>query len=294
MFKKSFFIFSILFSFIIQLQAQEAEHVILIGIDGLGANYLQEIENVPNIKKMMKNGSHSMEARCIRPSSSAANWAAMTMGAGPELTGYTKWDSQTPEIPSRVKGDYDIFPTIFELLRKEKSDAEIGVIYTWSGIGYLYPKEVIDKDLHTNSDSLTLAKATEYIETDRPNLLFLHFDNVDGAGHGIGWGTDEYREAVEKMDERIGAILESVKKAGIEDKTVILTTADHGGSGQNHGGDDINEMEIPWIITGPGIKKDYQLKGSVMTFDTAATIAEIFELTPPQVWIGRPVTEAFE
>lgn len=30
-----------------------------------------------------------------------------------------------------------------------------------------------------------------------------------------------------------------------------------------------------------------------MTFDTAATIAYIFGLKTPQVWIGRPVEEAF-
>jgi len=30
-----------------------------------------------------------------------------------------------------------------------------------------------------------------------------------------------------------------------------------------------------------------------MTYDTAATIASILKLKPPQVWIGRPLEAAF-
>jgi arylsulfatase A-like enzyme len=51
-------------------------------------------------------------------------------------------------------------------------------------------------------------------------------------------------------------------------------------------------MEIPWVIKGPGIKRNHEVKQSIMTFDTAATIAYLFGLTPPQVWIGRPVFES--
>lgn len=280
--------------FFLKAQAPHTEHVVLIGIDGLGANYLQEADAIPNLKRLMAQGSYTLQARCIRPSSSAANWAAMTMGAGPALTGYTQWDSQTPEIPSRVTGKYGIFPTIFEILHEQKPNSEIGILYTWEGIGYLFPKEVINHNQNTNDDNLTEEKAITYIQEKRPKLLFLHFDDVDGAGHSIGWGTDAYISAIEKMDKRIGNIVEATKDAGIYKNTIFIVTADHGGFEQSHGGDHLEEMEIPWIIAGPGIKKNTEIKNSIITFDTAATIAYIFGLEPPQVWTGRPAKEVFK
>src|SRR5882757_8575877 len=96
-------------------QIKGVRHVILIGVDGMGANYLSNAE-IPTMTMMMHNGTYTLHARSVSPSSSADNWAAMIMGAGPELTGYTEWDSKTPEIPSRITDEYNMFPSIFTLL----------------------------------------------------------------------------------------------------------------------------------------------------------------------------------
>ena len=273
-------------------QIKAVKHVILIGVDGMGANYLSKAENIPVMKMMMREGAYTLHARCVMPSSSADNWAAMTMGAGPSLTGYTEWNSQKPEIPSRVTDQYGLFPSLFALMREQRPSSTIGVIYSWSGIGYLFPKEAVNKDDAAGSDSATLSHAVEYIKNTKPDLLFIHFDGVDAAGHGIGWGTPAYYQAVQTVDTRIGQIIQAVKDAGIAKNTVLLVTADHGGINQGHGGKTLQEMEIPWIIYGKEIKKG-ELTQSIMTYDTAATIAWIFGLKTPQVWIGRPVKTAF-
>ncbi|MDO8993602.1 MAG: alkaline phosphatase, partial [Daejeonella sp.] len=88
-------------------------------------------------------------------------------------------------------------------------------------------------------------------------------------------------------------ILKSIKEAGIEKNTVVLFTADHGGVNKGHGLISMNEMQIPWIMRGPGIQRNRELTESIMTFDTAATIAKLLKLKVPQAWIGRPVKGAF-
>lgn len=290
---------TILFLFIsipllLQAQVKGVKHVILIGVDGMGANYLKKADSIPVMKMMMKDGAYTLHARCVMPSSSADNWAAMTMGAGPSLTGYTEWNSETPEIPSRVTDQYSMFPSIFTLLREQRPSSKVGVIYTWQGIGYLFPKKAVNKDDNANYDSVTTKDAVQYIKTDKPDFLFMHFSNVDGAGHSIGWGTPAYYSAIQQIDVRIGEIIQAVKDADMMNNTVIIVTADHGGINKGHGGKTLNEMEIPWIIYGRDIKKRVELTQSIMTFDTAATIAYIFGLKTPQVWIGRPVKEAFK
>ena len=41
------------------------------------------------------------------------------------------------------------------------------------------------------------------------------------------------------------------------------------------------EIEIPWIIAGPGVAAGRELKKPVNTYDTALTVAHIFGLKPP-------------
>ena len=273
--------------------SQKIKHVILIGSDGFGA-YAFENAKIPNLRAMMKEGSWSLQTRTVLPSSSAANWASMVMGAGPELHGYTTWGSKKPDMPPRVVDEYGMFPSVYSLLRKAKPESEIGVIYEWDGIGYLFPKAAVNKDQNADGDIAVTNAATSYIKEKKPNFLFVHLHDVDSVGHMIGHGTPEYYAAIERTDTHIGSILKSIEDAGIAESTVVLFSADHGGINKGHGLITMNEMQIPWIIKGPGIIKNQDLSQSIMTFDTAATIAELLKLKAPQVWIGRPVKSAFK
>jgi predicted AlkP superfamily pyrophosphatase or phosphodiesterase len=280
------------------LRAQQAkvrgiEHVILIGVDGFGA-YAFEKANVPNLRALMKEGSWTLKARTVLPSASAPNWASMVMGVGPELHGYTKWGSKEPDLPARELDEYGMFPNIYTLLRKAKPKSEIGVIYEWDGIGYLFPKAAVNKDQNCDGDIAIDNAATAYIKEQKPNFLFVHLHDVDSVGHNAGHGTPEYYAAIERTDTHIGNIINSIREAGIMDKTVIIFTADHGGINKGHGAISMQEMQIPWIIAGPGINRNKEITDSIMTFDTAATIAALFKIKPPQVWIGRPVGAAFK
>ncbi|WP_291913346.1 alkaline phosphatase [Chitinophaga sp. CB10] len=275
-------------------QVKGVRHVILIGMDGFGAYSFPKADN-PVMKQMMQEGAWTLEARSVLPSSSAVNWASMVMGAGPELHGYTEWDSKVPELPSRVLDQYGMFPSIYTLLREQKPKAEIGVIYSWQGIGHLFPKQAVNYSLGTkDNDSLATAAAIDYLKAKQPDFLFIHFDEPDGVGHNIGHHTPEYYEQVKKNDALLGKIFQGIKDAGMWDNSIIILTADHGGIRKGHGGKSMDEMQIPWIIRGPGVKKNTQITNSVMTYDTAATIAWIFGLKTPQVWTGRPVTAAFK
>ena len=110
-----------------------AGHVIYIGLDGWGAYSLPEAD-MPNVKSLMEKGCWTLCKRTVLPSSSAPNWASMFMGAGPELHGYTTWGAQHSELPSRVILKNNIFPTVFQIARDSYPEAEIGVLYDWSGI----------------------------------------------------------------------------------------------------------------------------------------------------------------
>ena len=263
------------FTFSCFAQNWKADHVFLIGLDGWGAYSVEKAE-MPNVKTLMDAGCYTLKKRSVLPSSSAVNWASMFMGAGPELHGYTEWGSKTPELPSRVVNEHHIFPTIFSELRKAVPDAEIGVLYEWDGIKSL------------------CEMACKYITEKKPVLTAICFDNPDHVGHVDGHDTPAYYAKLKELDGYVGRIVDAIKEAGIYDNSIIIVTADHGGINKGHGGKTMQEMETPFIIAGKNVKKGGIFDESMMQFDCASTVAFIFGLKQPQVWIGRPMIQLFK
>ena len=270
-----------------------AKHVILIGSDGFGA-YAFKKGKFPNLRKMMKGGGYSLQARAVLPSSSAVNWASMIMGSPPELHGYTEWGSKTPEVPSRIIGKGKIYPSIFSVIDEEMPEAKKGVVYTWGGIGSLFEKNMVDIDVNGESDEATMQTALDFFNTNKPAFTFIHFSAPDGAGHNIGHDTPEYYADAEKIDGLVGNILSNLEQSGMMDDTVIIFSSDHGGINKGHGGKTLLEMEIPWIIYGKDISAKGKLDSSIITYDTAVTIAHILGLETPEFWRGKNIKEAFE
>lgn len=275
----------------------KAGHVFIIGLDGWGA-YSVEKADMPNVKGLMEAGCYTLKKRSVLPSSSAVNWASMFNGAGPELHGYTEWGSRTPELPSRVLNENGIFPTVFSELRKASPEAEIGVLYEWDGIKYLVDTLSLSHHAlapdYTQNPTALCEMACRYISEKKPVLSAICFDNPDHVGHADGHDTQAYYDTLKELDGYIGRILDAIKEAGIYDNSIIIVTSDHGGINTTHGGKTMMEMETPFIIAGKNIKKSGAFEESMMQFDCAATVATIFGLTQPQVWIGRPMMQVFE
>lgn len=275
----------------------KAEHVFLIGLDGWGV-YSVEKADMPNVKALMDAGCYTLKKRSVLPSSSAVNWVSMFIGAGPELHGYTEWGSKTPELPSRVLNEHGIFPTVFNELRKADPKAEIGALYEWDGIKYLV--DTLALNYHAQAPDYNkyptglCEMSRKYITEKKPNLVTICFDNPDHVGHADGHDTPAYYAKLKELDGYIGQIVDAIKAAGIYDNSIIIITADHGGINKEHGGKTMQEMETPFIIAGKNIKKGGAFEESMMQFDCASTIAYIFGLKQPQVWIGRPMMQVFK
>ena len=298
--KKVFFIHHLfLFTFCLPNYAAKwrAEHVIMIGIDGWGA-YSVENAKIPNIKSLMNNGCYTLKKRSVLPSASAINWASMFNGAGTEIHGYTEWGSRTPEIPSMVVNEHGIFPTIYSIIQEKYPKAETGCLYEWEGIKYLVVDTLSIKyfakanGYQKKTDELC-CMAEDYIKSKQPNFLAVCFDQLDHVGHKEGHDTPAYYSKLEELDKYVGRIIEAIKEAGIYDDTIIIVTADHGGINKGHGGKTLQEMQIPFIISGKNIRKDGAFQECMMQYDTASTIAYIFKLQQPQAWIGRPLKQVF-
>ena len=275
-------------------QVPGVNHVVIIGCDGLSPDGIRKAKT-PSMDSLMQRGAYTLQARGVMPTSSSSNWASMIMGAGPEQHGVTSngWRPDKFEIAPTTVGSGGIFPTIFSVLRGQQPSAVIACFHDWGGFGHLFEREALDVIEDTDGPVNTTERAVAYFKAKQPDLTFIHLDHIDHAGHKYGHGTPEYYKSVEEADRLIGETIRGLKATGILDQTILIITSDHGGVGKGHGGATMAEIEILWIIAGPGVAPAKELTSFVNTYDTAATVAHIFGLVVPDCWIAKPVVEAF-
>ncbi|SIQ29700.1 alkaline phosphatase family protein [Maribacter ulvicola] len=270
-------------------------HVVVIGFDGLSPDGLQNA-HTPTFDKLISEGASTMHARAVLPTSSSTNWASMIMGAGPEQHGITSnsWEKDNLVLPAVTQSEPFLFPSIFHLIREQRKSEKIGAIYHWGGFGRLFEKSAVDFNENSATEEETAVSASSYIKVKNPLFTFIHFDHIDHAGHEFGHGTKEYYASVEKGDSLLAKVMKAIAESDLAGNTMVVVSSDHGGTGKGHGGESLDEVEIPFILWGKGIKKNYQIKYPVYQYDNAATVAHALNIKTPRAWIGKPVLEAFE
>lgn len=108
---------------------------------------------------------------------------------------------------------------------------------------------VIDQDPAT-----MVSTFVKQLESKPPALSFVHLNQPDGVGHGIGWGTPAYMTAVQMMDALLGQIVAALRAPNLVDHTALIVTADHGGVNNHHADQtDQRNFEIPFYVMAPGV-----------------------------------------
>jgi len=260
-------------------------HVIIISEDGLRPDALMDVRP-PVHDGIMKKGAYSLEARTIRHASTLPSHAAMLSGFDMGEHGLS-WNSWQPQ-----RG-YIHVPTIFDAAcraggkaaafvgkRKLEHIAHPGSVDVFSRPG-LFCKSVVKE-------------AAKYFVEQKPEVEFVHFSDPDERGHAVGWMSDPQMDAIRHTDRCLGTLVDAVTAAGLDNETLFILSADHGGHGRNHSGSIKEDRLIPWIAWGPGVRRGHRIKSPVSTLDTAATALWALGYPNPPGLQGRPVLEAFE
>mgnify|MGYP002687603458 FL=1 len=118
--------------------------------------------------------------------------------------------------------------------------------------------------------------------------------HTDHAGHQHKWMSPEYIHSIEEADVEIGKLLDKMKQEGLYEDTHFMFLTDHGGIEYGHGGVSVDEMIVPWGITGPKIVKGLKIEEPNNTVNTASVILRLFRVDQPACWTGEIPSTIFK
>ena len=102
----------------------------------------------------------------------------------------------------------------------------------------------------------------------------------------------DYYALISHLDRNIGNIINTLRKTGLYDNTIIVYAADNGLAAGSHGllgKQNLYEhsMKVPLIITGPGIPADKGSDAFVYLFDIFPTLTELCNVPLPPETDGK-------
>jgi predicted AlkP superfamily pyrophosphatase or phosphodiesterase len=214
----------------------------------------------------------------------------MFKGVGPEAHGYIDWDTRNPAFEVTSTDEKGNFPSFFSIYRAAFPEREMGYLYQWEGMKYIFDMDDFDySEQFPVSDSGCDAMrdaAVTYILDKRPSLAVFVWDYPDHIGHSIGWYSDEYMNGLNHIDSIIEDVVNSCIEAEIIDNTFFVITSDHGGHGKTHGQAVMTDLETPFFLLGKGIIPG-EIQGPLMQYDVAAILADYMSLQHPEGWRGK-------
>jgi predicted AlkP superfamily pyrophosphatase or phosphodiesterase len=263
--------------------------VLLIILDGCRPDALQQA-NTPHLDSLWREGAYTWTAQSVMPSVTLPCHNSMFRGIDPARHGVG---------PDNVfKASALAFPSVLDVAAQ--GNKHNAMFYSWEQLrdlgapGSLKTSYCRMAEYGADNDTGVAEKAAEYLVNEQPDFCVLYMGDIDIHGHMYGWMSPEYIGAIEANDRAVGIVLERLRQAGVRGNYTLLVQADHGGHDTDHGTEMPEDMLIPWIINGPGIKRGHALQRGVRMVDTPATIAHLLGLDAPSVWEGAPVLEAFE
>ena len=273
-------------------RSPKAKRVLIMTFDGIRVDALEQA-NTPNIDILIREGSASFATRDVMPSITLPNYTSHLCGAGPEVHGVAdnRWKVDDFKLTAVEKDAEGYFPSSFQVLKDQVKGIRTAFYHNWKPLILPYNPKVFDDTLCVGDPDYDQLwdRAMVFLKDhkDEPSFVFLYNVHTDHIGHKHQWMSPEYIQSIEEGDVQVGRMLEFLKAEGMYDDSHIMFISDHGGIAYGHGGVSPEEMIVPWVIKGPGIKKGFTITEANNTVNTASTVIRLFGAEQPLCWTGE-------
>ena len=209
--------------------------VLLIGLDGVRSDAMQQnsspfLHSLSVANEVYYTASHGVELITY----SGPNWSSI-------LTGVHYAKHQVDDN-SFANPNYCAYPTFFEYIEGVDSTINTASIVNWtpinthilSSVTDFAPQEAInDLEVYEQSQNLLINAAP--LNAD---IVFLHFDELDAAGHSYGFSLEvpEYAATLNALDGYVENLYHTIEAKRLTGEDwLFMVVSDHGGDGTGHG-----------------------------------------------------------
>ncbi len=259
--------------------SQNKKKVLFIGIDGCRTDGLLNA-TTPAIDSLIATGLFISMVDRGPNTVSVPGWSTLLHGVFPAKHGLldNTFDQQD---------NFAQYPDMFFYIRQQHPEYNLYVLTHW----YNFLRLTSDEDyaISVESDEELKDSAIWLLDNCNPDMLVLHFDDVDHAGHGYGFSplVPEYIAAVEQTDVYISEIMSNIRQreSALNEKWLIVVCTDHGGNGTSHGGQDGNPATryVFLVLNGEGIPNHNQ-QGNAANTDVFPSIMKYLDIPLQGNW----------
>lgn len=266
--------------------ARAADYVIHVSIDGLNANFMQEVIDAgkaPTLKRLQEEGAWTANARTdYTHTVTIPNHTCMLTGRPveqpegmPNTTHHGYEYNRVPALGATLHNagnpHVDYIASVFDVVHDAGlptglfASKDKFVLYDQSynettGAAHEHGRDKIDTCVLQDDGPPT------YSGTMNQRLLadlaakpyrytFVHYRDTDTVGHAFGWGGGAWRQALETADGYLADVVHLIETdPRLKGHTALIVTADHGGIGLQHSESELAvNYTIPVFVWGVGV-----------------------------------------
>ncbi|WLR57209.1 ectonucleotide pyrophosphatase/phosphodiesterase [Mesobacillus subterraneus] len=239
------------------------DHLIVISFDCLSEHDVPLLGELPNFKAFIDNSSFCTQVETIYPSVTYPCHATIVTGNFPNRHGIVNNTFVQPGKTSpdwywhrrHIKGT-----TLFDEGKKAgmRTAALLWPVTAKADIDYNMPEIFANRPWHhqipvslsngspryqlemnakfghirnglsqPELDDFVLEATVETIRTRKPELMLIHFVDLDSQRHMHGFSSEEAKAALHRHDKRLGKIMNALKEAGIAENSTVIILGDH-------------------------------------------------------------------
>ncbi|WP_413300237.1 alkaline phosphatase family protein [Bacillus sp. 1P10SD] len=245
------------------------DHLIIISFDCLSALDYPILKDMPHFQTILNNGAYVENVKTIYPSVTYPCHSTIVTGNYPKRHGVI---NNTLLQPGMVSPDWNWFrncirgTTLYDEVKKANmtTAALLWPVTGKANIDYNMPEifanrpwhnqivvslmngtpryqlELIQRYGHIRKglkqpelDDFVLESTVHTIKTKKPNLLMVHFTDLDTQRHFHGFSSEEAMAAIHRHNHRLGKIIDALKECGIYENSTIVALGDHSALDEN-------------------------------------------------------------
>ena len=258
------------------------EQIVFVLIDGLRYDTSLEADIMPTLNQLRNQGA-SAKMHSQPPSYSAPGYGVLLTGAWPYLSDAPVFNLDYEDIPTLSQDN------LFSSAKRHGRKTAVSGFYWFEklipenslDIGYFTPEE------DNQADRAVVDAAIPWLESREYDLILIHLDQVDYAGHNEGGPQEDgWKQAANRADAMLAEIVSEMDLS----EDVLVICSDHGHIDQGgHGGHDEVTINEPFVMVGKGIKAG--VYNDIFMVDVAPTLAALLGINLPAITQGQVLTE---